>query len=90
MNTPGLCPEARAWQSSLEYPAAALRRGVMSGSVTLDFVIRADGGTAEYRVETASNELFIGPSLEALTKLHCSGITLGQPLGQHIDYQTVD
>ncbi len=88
LSTPGICPEARAWQASLSYPARALHQGVTSGSVTLSFVARPDGSTSEYRVDGFTDDRLVGASLEALARLHCSGVAAGQLLRQTIDYKT--
>ncbi len=86
----GLCPEARAWQASLSYPANALRQGLYSGSVTLGFVARPDGTTSEYRVEAYTDDRLVGATLEALARLKCTGVSNGQPLRQTVDYKAVD
>ena len=88
LSTRAACPESRAWQATLSYPAQALRAGVTAGSVTLDFIARPDGSTAEYRVEVATNEYLIGPTLEALAHLRCPAVSAGQWLQQIVDYKT--
>jgi protein TonB len=80
-----VCPNYDSVMGSIEYPNEARHRRINSGSVTIDFVMKADGEITEFRVIRSTHGTFTAAALLALVQLKCNGvgrdITVRVPFG---------
>ena len=90
VNSLGSACNSRAVQKEVEYPATAMRMGILGGSVRAHFAIGQDGRVARiYQLET-SNAAFDEVALAILSKLSCSGPAPAEGFNWNIDFLVDD
>jgi hypothetical protein len=81
-----VCPGYRDIQKSIEYPTAALRKGIDQGSVTIHFTVKGNGEIADIVIQ-ASNRLFEPVAQSMMSHLKCQGTGTDTPVAWGADFR---
>jgi protein TonB len=67
-----VCPNSTRVRASIEYPPAALRRGI-TGDVMVEFVVTASGAIENVRALEGASSILAAAALEATRRFDCQG-----------------
>ena len=72
-NVAAVCPNVMTLARSIVYPRLAMRHGIYSGNVVVEFTIDPSGHPKDFVIRSSSNHVFNEAAINVARQLQCAG-----------------